>query len=162
METVYCLDTSGWTGFKRNYPAGNFPSLWQKLDSLSTSGFLISPSEVYGELEKQEDELFKWLKQRKQIFQKISGEDAVLTTEILAKYPRLVNSLKPGPVADPFVIALAIIKNRDLLMVSGTCIVVSSEIPGGSKKTKIPDVCSGYKLKHFSVVDLISNEGWIF
>ena len=70
MEAVYCMDTSGWTQLKRVYPPSNFPSLWAKLDRLASDKRLISPDEVYLELAKQDDELFRWVKSRKVIFKK--------------------------------------------------------------------------------------------
>jgi hypothetical protein len=162
METTYCIDTSGWTHAKRGYPLANFPSLWTNLDNLVNDKRLFSPNEVYRELEKQDDELFRWLKQRKKLFIKADQEHIALTLDIMARFPKLVNPNKLGPVADPFVIALAIVMNRNLMLVDGRCIVVSGETPGGSKKNKIPDVCREYQLTHFAIVDLISNEGWVF
>ena len=162
METIYCVDTSGWTGLKRGYPPNNFPSLWTNLDSLVKNQRLISPYEVYQEIEEQEDELFGWVKHRKNIFTKPGEEDVALVSDILKNFPKLVNPQKLGPVADPFVVALAIVMNRNLAMTGSHCIVVSGETPGGGKKHKIPDVCNAYQLKHFSVVNLISNEGWVF
>jgi len=47
-------------------------------------------------------------------------------------------------------------------MLGGECIVVSEEKVGTVDKPKIPDVCSSYGVKHFSNLDLISNEGWAF
>ena len=147
---------------KRGYPPNNFPSLWTNVDSLVNGKRLICPYEVYQELEKQEDELLKWVKQRKRIFVKPDEENVVLVSDIMQEFPKLVNPQKLGPVADPFVIALAIVINRNLAMLGGECIVVSGEIPRGSKTAKIPDVCSHYNVKHFRVIDVISTEGWVF
>ena len=89
-------------------------------------------------------------------------EHAALVSEILEKSPTLINPKKLGPVADPFVIALALVVKRDLLMLGGECIVVSEEKPGTTKQIKIPNVCSEYGLKHYTVVDLIREEAWVF
>jgi len=149
---------------KRGYPPSVFPSLWNKLDTLVQSGRLISPQEVYNELEKQEDEVFKWVKQRKQIFRKLGEEQIAVTLEIVNKFPKLVNQQKETPDADPFVIALAFLEKRNLTMMGDECIVVSGEKPSGdvTAKPKIPDVCYYYEVKHFSILDLIQNEGWTF
>ena len=162
MVIIYCFDTSGWTHLKRGYPPIHFPSLWKNIDYLINKDRIISPQETYEELEKQEDELFDWLKQRKKIFKKPDRETIALVSEILKIFPKLSHHQKPGPVADPFVIALARLTNRNLTMFDSECIVVSGETPGGSKKTKIPDVCINYNLKHFTIVDVICAEGWIF
>lgn len=162
MELTYCIDTSGWTRLKRGYPLSNFPSLWSRLDGLINDSRLISPDEVYRELARQSDELFNWVKSRKTIFKKMGEEHAVLVSKIQTEFPRLINPNKLGPVADPFVIALAMVRRRDLSLLGGECIVVSEEKPGTAKQTKIPNVCSQYNLKHYSVVDLICQEAWVF
>jgi len=161
-NVVYCVDTSAWTGMKRGYPFKSFPSLWNKLETLVTSVRLISPHEVYGELEKQEDELFKWVRQRKQLLKKLDEEQLAIVPEILINFPKLINSQSETPVADPFVVALARLETRNQKMLGGECIVVSQEKPGNIYKPKIPDVCSFYGIKHFSIVDLIVHEGWTF
>ena len=61
---IYSMDTSGWTSLKRGYPASNFPSLWRNVDYLAQNSRLISPHEVYVELEKQDDELSEALKDK--------------------------------------------------------------------------------------------------
>lgn len=166
MSVIYCVGTSAWIEMKERYPARTFPTLWNKLDMLVKSGCLISPQEVYNELEKQDDEVFKWVKERKQIFRKLDDEEQIaLVFDIVAKFPKLVNSQKETPDADPFVIALAVLETKNRIMFGDECIVVSEEKPGGggiSGKPKIPDVCYSYGAKHFSNLDLIQNEGWTF
>lgn len=98
---------------KRGYPPRSFPTLWNKLDMLVKSSRLISPQEVYNELEKQEDEVFKWVKQRKQIFRRLDDEEQIaLTSEIVRRFPKLVDPQKETPDADPFVIALAVLEAK--------------------------------------------------
>lgn len=162
MAATYCFDTSGWTHAKRGYPHTNFPSLWTNLDAMISDGRLVSPHEVYRELEKQDDELFRWLRQRKTLFKRPDQEQIVLVSEIQAKFPKLAHPQKLGPVADPFVVALAIQTSRNVTLLGEKCIVVSGETRGSSKKDKIPNVCDEYHLQHFAVVDVISNEGWVF
>ena len=162
MSNVYCLDTSGWTRIRRNYPFGNFPSLWAHIDGLANNTRLVSPQQVYVELQKIYDELFRWVKSRKQIFLDPDKEQSDLVSEILKNFPNWINPLKVTPEADPWVIALAIVQNRNLKMIGDECIVVSDERQGNINKPKIPWVCSNYNVKHFSILDLIYKEGWTF
>lgn len=162
MNFIYCVDTSGWTALKRSYPPANFPSLWDRIDALIKNRRLISPKEVYAELEKQDDAVLKWVKQRRQLFRNFDQEQVALVLEIERKFPKLINSLKETPVADPFVVALAILETRNVKMLGDECAVVSAEKPGSINKPKIPDVCNSYGIKHFTNVELICNEGWIF
>jgi len=165
MSVIYCMDTSAWIGMKQVYPAKTFLTLWQKLDTLAKSSHLISPHEVYKELERKDDEVLKWVKQRKQIFLKLNDEEIIaLTLEIETKFPKLVDTLKETPEADPFVVALACLNKKNLQMFGDECIVVSEERPRSNAyaKPKIPDVCMYYNIRHFSNLDLIDNEGWKF
>ncbi len=151
---------------KERYPPRTFPTLWNKLDTLVKSSRVISPQEVYGELDKKDDEVLKWVKQRKQMFVNLNDEEQIaLVFDIEAKFPKLVDPQKETPEADPFVIALAVLETKNRILFGDECIVVSEEKPGGdgiSGKPKIPDVCYSYGVRHFSILDLIQNEGWTF
>jgi hypothetical protein len=163
MATRYCVDTSTWIELKRFYPAKSFPTLWNKIEQLIKSGRLISPQEVYNELSKKDDEVFKWVKQHRQLFINLNDEEQIaLVSEIQKDFPNLVDPLKETPEADPFVIALSILDTKNHRMFGEECIVVSQEKlkSKGSTKPKIPDVCKYYNVKHFSILDLIENEGW--
>ncbi|MBA7675954.1 hypothetical protein ES703_84193 [subsurface metagenome] len=159
---IYSMDTSGWTSLKRGYPASNFPSLWRNVDYLAKNSRLISPNEVYIELEKQDDELLKWAKLHKESFLKLDDEQVAVGLQIVAEFPTLVNPLKQTPDADPFVISLAIVQRKRSALLGDDCIVVSAEKRGSPQKCKIPDVCNQFNIRHFTILDVISKEGWAF
>src|SRR5437879_13226899 len=103
---TYCVDTSGWIdGWQRYYPPDVFPTLWTKLDVLVKNGEIISSEEVYVELAKKSDELHDWIKDRKQMLVPLSEEIQRLASELLAKHPRLVDTIRRRSKSDPFVIA---------------------------------------------------------
>jgi len=156
------MDTSGWTSLKRGYPPNSFPTLWSNVSSLANSNRLISPHEVYIELEKQDDELLKWARQHKGLFLKLEEEQVALGLQIVGEFPTLVNPLKQTPDADPFVIALAILEKKKLMLMGDECVVVSAEKRGSPQKYKIPDVCAHFSIRHFSILDVIAEEGWTF
>jgi len=159
---IYSMDTSGWTSLKRGYPASNFPSLWRNVDYLAKNNRLVFPQEVYAELEKQDDELLKWAKLHKEAFLKLDDEQVAVGLQIVADHPTLVNPLKQTPDADPFVISLAIVQRKRSALLGDECIVVSSEKKGSSQKYKIPDVCAHLVIRHFTILDVIAEEGWTF
>lgn len=159
---IYSMDTSGWTSLKRGYPASNFPSLWNNVDYLAKNNRLISPHEVYAELEKQDDELLKWAKLHKESFLKLDDEQVAVGLQIVADYPTLVNPLKQTPEADPFVISLAIVQRKRLALLGDECIVVSAEKKGSPQKYKIPDVCAHLNIRHFTILAIIAEERWTF
>ena len=159
---IYSMDTSGWTSLKRGYPANNFPSLWRNVEHLTKNNRLISPLEVYLELEKQDDELLRWAKLHKGLFLKLDDEQVAVGLQIVANYPTLVNPLKQTPDADPFVIALAKVQQKRSILFGDECVVVSAEKKSGSQKYKIPDVCASQGIRHFTILDVIAEEGWTF
>ena len=112
-----------------------------------------SSIEVYNELEKKDDELFKWCKERREkMFVEIDDECQQHVTHIMTAYPRLVDTVKGRSGADPFVIALAATKNPKM-------VVVTEEHPG---KMKIPDVCNAESMDWCELADLIEHEDWKF
>ena len=156
------MDTSGWTSLKRGYPVSNFPSLWRNVEHLAKNSRLISPHEVYAELEKQDDELLNWAKLHKGSFLKLDGEQVAVGLQIVADFPTLVNPFKQTPDADPFVISLAIVQRKRSTLFGDDCIVVSAEKKGSPQKSKIPDVCNHFGIRHFTILDIIAEERWAF
>lgn len=161
MDTSYCMDTSSWIDAKEWYSLFNFPSLWNKLDSLVNKHRIISPHEVYEELKRKDDEVFKWVNQHKQIFKVLDDEQVAVAREIMTKYPKLIDAQKEYPDADPFVIALAIVENKNLLLKGDKCLLVTSEKPGSLLKPKIPDVCKAHNIEYLDIKTLVRREGWV-
>ena len=116
-------------------------------------GRLRSSIEVYNELEKKDDELFKWCKDRKEtLFVELDEETQRLVTQIMANYPRLVDTVKGRSGADPFVIALAVTTKPSM-------VVVTEESPG---RMRIPDVCTAESIEYCGLADMIEREDWKF
>lgn len=156
MMPVYCLDTSALLyAMNERYPPGNFPSLWEKVEGLVAEERLTSPDEVYKEVEKKDDEAFKWCKARSGIFVPLTGDIQLATIEILREFPRLVDTKKQRQQADPFVIAVARVKGAAVL-------TAETHRANGSKAPRIPDVCDHYGVDCHSFLDLIQIEGWVF
>ena len=109
--------------------------------------------EVYNDLVKKDDELFKWCKERKDKF--VVEIDAIIqehVARIMKAYPRLVDTVKGRSGSDPFVIALAASTNPAMT-------VVTEEFVG---KVRIPDVCTAEKISFCGLADLIEREDWKF
>jgi hypothetical protein len=109
--------------------------------------------EVYNDLEKKDDELFKWCKERKnKLVVDIDDNIQAHVAQIMKAYPRLVDTVKGRSGSDPFVIALAASTNP-------TMTVVTEEYVG---KVRIPDVCNAEKIEYCGLADLIERENWNF
>lgn len=135
----YVFDSNIFMNLQRRQPIDIYPSLWNKLGELMTSGIIISSQEVYDEIAVGGDELEKWAKSRKEYF---LPSDVAIQSEvrtILQNYRGLVEGGKKKNSADPFVIALA---------KENQCTLVTEEKRNGNKDTpKIPDICDVYDIK---------------
>jgi len=147
----YCIDTSALIDLKKEYPQDIFPSVWKDLENLISNGLLIAPRQVLEELKKIEDELLKWVRKRKGMFRELNINQIKDVKDILNRFPKLVDADKPGPHADPFVIALALTES---------CTVITSEHSGTPDKPKIPDVCAHYGVKCLSLLEFFREQGW--
>ena len=144
----YCVDASAWLdGWQRHYPLDVFPSLWTRLDEWITAGEILSSEEVYVEIERKADALHAWIKQRKQMLVPLDEAVQTRALELLAEFPRLVDTLRNRSKADPFVIATAMERNA---------IIVTGEILTGSlAKPRIPDVCRAKNLRCINFLEMI-------
>jgi hypothetical protein len=151
---IYRIDSSALIhGWRRVYRPKNFGIVWEHLDTLAEHGRLLASIEVFNELEKKEDELLVWCKERKEkMFVEIDDNIQTHLTRIMGNHPRLVDTVKGRSSADPFVIALAVTTKPSM-------IVVTEEYEG---KTKIPYVCTAEKIEYCRLADLIEREDWKF
>jgi Domain of unknown function (DUF4411) len=141
-------------GMGRYYRPTVFQSLWHKIDDLITDQRMFATEEVQIEIKRKADHLVRWCQERKAMFISIDEEIQPVVSEILATHGRLVKALSNRSAADPFVIALA--KVRDAIVVTG-------ERPSGSiDKPRIPDVCDAMGISCMSLVDMMEAEGWSF
>lgn len=154
MAALYCLDTSALVeSWWRLYPPDSFPSFWKRLDEGIANQCIIAPEIVIAELSRQDDDLFDWAKQRPQMFAPLDADVQLSQKAIVNQFPRLTMQQKNRSLADPWVIALAQLKQ---------CPVVSMEDPGSDSRPRIPDVCRHLGIGHLYVVDLIRAMGWKF
>lgn len=133
--TKYCLDTNVFVeGWNKYYAYEFCPKYWEILDQFAMDGRIFSPIEVKREIEKTDDALLKWIKDKDYYFKEITPKTQEILRDILTKYERLVDSTKQRSIADPWVIATAVEHNAT---------VVTKETPAinSRRRIKIPDVC---------------------
>lgn len=148
----YSIDSSSLIhGWRRVYRPRNFGFVWDRLDALALDGRLKVSVEVWNELAKKDDELHAWCKERKEhIVEELDPLCLGHVTRIMAKYPRLVDTVKNRSGGDPFVIALAASSTPGMT-------VVTEEQPG---RVKIPDVCAAEGIPYLGLADMIEQEDW--
>ena len=155
---VYVLDTNSIRVVGNYYPE-RFPSFWEKFNTFISTGKIISVREVYRELDFQatKSALREWIHDHRAIFCVPSQEETQFVSEIFSNnhFQTLLkqrNILTGMPVADPFVIAAAKVRNA---------YVVSEE----SKKenaAQIPNICEHYRVNHTNIEGMMEREGWEF
>ena len=154
----YCIDTSSVVALKRNYPRKALGPLWDLLEQLADEGRLIAPHEVQRELDGVDDEMKAWAKARSGIFVPIDAEQGNVLKEIQTEFPEVGAPAKPGPHADPWCLALSLVRMR-----SGEDIyLVNEEKDTITRSFKIPYVARHFKIQWARVLDVPSLEGLEF
>src|SRR5437868_13423670 len=118
--TIYSADSSALIhGWRRIYRPKNFGFVWNRLAVLIEEDRFKASIEVYNDLEKKDDELFKWCKERKdKLIVDIDASIQAHVSRIMKTYPRLVDTVKGRSGSDPFVIALAVSTNPMMTVVT--------------------------------------------
>jgi Domain of unknown function (DUF4411) len=152
--SIYSADSSALIhGWRRIYRPKNFGFVWDRLGILIEEDRFKASVEVYNDLQKKDDELFKWCKERKdKLVVDIDDNIQAHVARIIKAYPRLVDTVKGRSGSDPFVIALA-------ASINPTMTVVTEEFAG---RVRIPDVCNADNIDHCGFADLIERENWNF
>ena len=118
--TIYSVDSSALIhGWRRIYRPKNFGLVWEHIATLVETDRFKASIEVYNDLEKKDDELFKWCKERKEkMFVEIDEDIQTHVARIMASHPRLVDTVRGRSGSDPFVIALAATKKPPMVVVT--------------------------------------------
>lgn len=153
-QLLYSIDTSAiLDSWVRWHPPDSFPSLWNNIEKMIDDGTLRATEEVREELSKKDDNVYKWAKDKDNLFLPLTTNIQREASNILARFPKLVAALRDRSQADLFVIALAIVEN---------CTVITGEQNGNVNKPKIPFVCSQYKIPCINMVEFIRKQNWKF
>lgn len=152
---TYSIDTSALLdGWRRYYPPDVFPRLWRRLEELIDAGELIATEEILRDLEKKDDDVYAWVKEREGFLVPIDDEIQIAVAALLERFPRLVNTQRGRSLVDPWVIAVAQVK--DAVVVNGEHRSHNLDRP------KIPDVCDALGIRCISLLDLMRELGWTF
>jgi hypothetical protein len=145
----YSVDSSSLIeGFRRIFPYDVVPTFWNvHLPELIASGVVRATEIVRWELEVEDDEVFTFVRNMRDLFVPIDEPTQRMVREILRDHPKLIRAGRSG--ADPFVIALADVN---------TCAVVCEEHRKPSAP-KIPDVCDHRHIPCVPLLELVRSEG---
>ena len=130
----YCLDTNIFIEPWHKFYSKQFTKgYWEILESFAKQNIIFSPIEVKRELEKVDDDLLEWVK-NKSFFKDVNEDIQKYLRIIMKKYPRLTDSSKGRSIADPWVIAHAQTERA-------TVVTSEQKAAKPEKKINIPDVC---------------------
>ena len=149
----YCLDTNFFIEAWNKYYSPDFCSdYWEIIDKLAKQGIVFITQEVKKEIDKGDDNLKNWLKDKPYIVKPIDENVQINLKKLYAKdksHQYLANNIKNRSIADPWVIAHAMSENA---------VVVTKEYLSASnnpQKIKIPDVCENMHVKWLNDFDFI-------
>ena len=155
---IYVVDTSSFLVLKNYYP-GTFATLWSHINTLAADGTLVSVREVFNELHSYNDSDFiqDWAKSHRPIFAPPAGAELVIVQRILAipHFQTLIGNkaiLKGTPVADPFLVAAAVVK--------GATVVTEEKLKPNA--AKIPNVCVRFGAPCLDLQGFMADQGWAF
>ena len=149
----YSLDTSALLNpWRKFYPRDLFPTLWERYEQALEDGTAVATELVLIELEKQDDEVLAWAKERPVMFRPLDEKIQEVVTGILRDYPRLVDTRKSRSGADPFVIALGQIEGRAVVTYEGATNKID--------RPNIPDVCEALSIPCVTFIEMARQQGW--
>ena len=155
---IYVLDTSA-IGVLSNYYPATFGTLWGLIEAMADEGTFVSVREVLNELENwsASDFIQDWARRRRALFATPSPAEQAAVARILAvpHFQQIIGTqamLKGTPVADPFVIAAA--------MVAGGAVVTQEKLKPNA--AKIPNVCAHFGVPYCDVEGFMRQQGWVF
>lgn len=153
--TIFCFDTSAFLdAWTRSYPPDVFPPLWRAIEDEIAAGRIIAPEEVRVEFAKKDDSILKWAKKQRELFVDLDNAQQLTVSEILSRFPKLIDTRRGRSGADPFVVALA--------KVRGAVVVTGENDDGSPKSPKIPTVCTAYGVRAIKPLDFIRANRWVF
>jgi hypothetical protein len=149
----------------RFYPPSFCKDIWNELEQLFDEGKILSHIIVFEELTantKKPDSLTKWTLSKKQYFKGYTSTQAQYVSQIISKFPGLIDYHREKDEADPWLIALAIEEKAQstLFNLNTEFIVVSEE--NKDKPYKIPAVCRHFNLDHLNLLEFYKYHGWDF
>ncbi|HXM94210.1 MAG TPA: DUF4411 family protein [Candidatus Dormibacteraeota bacterium] len=150
---AFCFDTSAiLDAWVRHYPPDVFPTIWVRMDQAVTLGQIFVIDEVVVELKRKDDGIHKWVGDRDSMIVSIDDDVQTKLVQIMATFPRLVDTKKNRSGCDPWVIALA--------QARGFSVVTAEKASGSLAKPKIPDICSELAVPCLDVVEFFRKQGW--
>ena len=155
----YWLDSNVFIeGFKGPYAFDIAPRFWDLIDEMIHSGRLSCPVRVYDELQDVQDELARWIQERRQSGLFVEPNPVVqeifkaIAADVMQRYPDNQARRRFLDRADPWIIAHAIANG-------GSVVTLEVIVSGTSQQVKIPNVCSRLNVRFINTYDMLREAG---
>ena len=140
----FSIDTSclieSWNNL---YQIDILPSIWKHLDFMLRIDTAVITVQVFEEIERKDDALLEWCKERKELFTDVSETQLEMLQGLMERHERIAAVGAGRNYADPWVVALAQCYNP-------FAIVVTEERGGKETNPKIPYICGQEDLKPYT------------
>ncbi len=149
------MDTSSLVNsWNRLYQIDMIPSIWDHMEAVLAEGRAVVTQQVYEEIEKKDDALFAWCKERKALFTAIDEVHIELLAGLMERYPRIAAAGAGRNFADPWVVSLAQCYDP------ACCVVTEEGTSRNPNSPKIPFICNQEGLRSCSFNTFLRETGW--
>lgn len=165
LKKIYCFDSSAFISLNRAEKIIPVPDLWHELEDFMNEGIIISHEIVYEELNpnsKNADSLGKWIMNKRRFFMQTTQRQIDLVSDIMEKFPTLIDAEKEKDEADPWIIALAKEKSDEITLFDKDIFVYVVSQEKIISPNKIPAVCRYLGIPHINLEDFFRDVGWRF
>ena len=108
------------------------------------------------ELERREDDLYKWAKARDYMFRSPERPIEEVVSKIVNRWPEFIpEDSRDGVWADPYVIGVAFVHKA-------TVITNENLVGENAKKPQIPNICNSLDIAWSRFIELLRNEKFQF
>ncbi|QTL41113.1 DUF4411 family protein [Xenorhabdus budapestensis] len=158
---IYLIDYNIFIQAQQDYYCFDLcPGFWDLMESKFAEGQVVSIKSVYHELQKQDDDVYSWIKNKKSFFQSIDDELTQKTFTEIVNYvyteysPRHRNSLphieKFLGAADPWIVAKA-------KSINATVVTHEVRDKNNGCRPKIPDICDHFEVPIIRTKEMLRN-----
>jgi len=164
-SNIFFIDTGALVEIFRSNQVDLIDPIWEKLEELFLNDRMFSHRFVYDEIttdSKRPDLLSRKITPMQTYFKPVSFEQAQFVSNIIKKFPGLIDPNNEKEQADPWLIAAAILEQRQYSLFSPNkkVYVVSEE--SESDPNRIPSVAKNFDLDHLSLSGLYQLNNWSF
>jgi hypothetical protein len=162
---IYFIDTGALVKIFRSNPTELVERIWENLEELFVNGRLFSHQIVYDEIttdSKRPDLLSKKIAPMQAYFKVMSFEQAQLVSKIIKRFPEVIDLQNEKEQAAPWLIASAILEQKQLSLFNPDKKVYVVSEQGESEKDIIPPVCEDVGLGHLNLAVFYQINNWSF